>query len=142
MAITALVFESPKRFWTRFRSGVVGVVSTLVDLLALWALVEGFGVDPVHANVPALAAGLAVQFFGNKYFAFRDHSRAFVRQGSLFALVEVGALALNALAFHLLVTLTPLPWTASRLVGSGVVYFAYSFPLWSRIFADRSKSSC
>jgi len=52
----------------------------------------------------------------------------------LFAAIEAGALLLNALLFHALVTLTPAPYWAARLVGSAVVYLAYSYPLWGLIF--------
>jgi putative flippase GtrA len=116
------------------KSAVVGGVATLADLLALVVLVQVAGLPATVANVPALIAGLLVQFFGNKLFAFEDRSRDYARQGALFAAVEVGALLLNALAFHLLVTVTPLPYPAARAVGSALVYFVYSYPLWGRIF--------
>lgn len=128
------VDSPPARGWVLAKSGLVGVLATAVDLLCLALLVEGLGVAPTVANVPALLAGLAVQFFGNKHFAFGDRSRALLRQGASFAVVEAGALALNALSFHALVTLTPLSWPLARAVGSAAVYFGYSFPLWGRIF--------
>jgi len=128
--------ESPKPSsrWTLVRSAAVGIVATLVDLGALWALVHGAGLHPALANVPALALGLAVQFTGNKLYAFRDRSRDLARQGARFAAVEAGAFALNALAYHLLVMFTPVPYPLARLFGSSLVYFGFSFPLWGRIF--------
>ncbi len=123
------------------RSAGVGVVASVVDLLALVVLVELIGATPVYANIPALACGLAIQFFGNKYFAFRDKSRAFLRQGLQFALIELGALALNGLAFHILASHTLLPYVLLRLLCSAGVYAAYSFPLWGLIFRARPSSS-
>lgn len=116
-----------------WRSVAVGVVATLADLGALWALIGGLGVSPAVANVPALVLGLLVQFTGNKWFAFQDRSRALVRQGGLFLLVEAGAFALNAGAFHLL-TGAGVPWLPARALGASGVYLGFSLPLWGRIF--------
>ena len=123
------------RWLTLSRSALVGVGATLVDLGALLVLVEGLGVEPLVANVPALIAGLLVQFIGNKVYAFQDRSTRYLEQGVRFAAVEAGAFALNALAFHLLLTLTPTPFVAARIIGSAAVYFGFSYPLWTRIFA-------
>lgn len=119
------------------RSLLVGGVATAVDLLALALLVQVAELPPTAANVPALLAGVAVQFAGNKWFAFRDASRDLVRQSAQFALIEVGAVLLNALAFHLLVVATPTPYPVARAVASCAVYLGYSYPLWGRIFGDR-----
>ena len=88
----------------------------------------------MQANLPALLVGLAVQYLGNKHFAFRDRSREHLRQISCFAGVEAGAFALNALGFHLLVTLTAIPYGAARALVTLAVYVAFSFPLWRRVF--------
>ena len=117
------------------RSVLIGVLSTGIDLLAL-SLLIGAGLSPRVANVPALLAGLAMQFVGNKWFAFRDRSRRLVRQGAAFALVETVALTGNAAAFDLLVTQTPLSPLVARLIGSAVVYLAISYPMWRLIFRN------
>ena len=85
---------------TLTRSLLVGGAATAFDLLALLLLVRVLGWAPVAANLPALLLGLTLQFVGNKLWVFRDRSRALVRQGSLFALVEAGTLVLNAALFH------------------------------------------
>lgn len=123
-----------KKLGELLRSAAVGGLATVVDLVLLVLLVEWVGLQPIQANLPALAAGLAVQFFGNKYFAFGDRSRALLRQGSLFILVEAGALLLNAASFHLVMSVTESPYTLARVACSSAVYMAYSFPLWGRIF--------
>ena len=129
------IWRQLTRFATLLRSGAVGIVATLVDLATLWLLVEIVGLAPAWANVPGLAAGVAVQFFGNKLFAFRDRSPDYLRQGSLFLLVEVGSFALNALAFHCLTIFTPVPYLLARLMATAAVYFGFSYPLWRRIFS-------
>lgn len=122
---------------TLLRSVLVGGLATAVDLLALVLLVQAVGLPPAAANVPALLAGVAVQFVGNKWFAFRDPSRRLARQTAQFAVVELGALALNALGFHLLVVATPTPYPVARALASAAVYLGYSYPLWGRIFGER-----
>ena len=120
-----------------WRSVVVGGAATLVDLALLWLGVSSLGVSPAAANVPALLGGVLVQFFGNKYFIFAEHSADYVRQGLLFSAVEIVALALNALLFHVLVASTSIPYPLARLLGSAAVYFCFSFPLWRLIFRPR-----
>jgi putative flippase GtrA len=119
---------------TLARSALVGIVATGADVVTLLVLVGLVGFAPVQANVPALLLGVAVQYAGNKYFAFEDHSRDHLRQGALFALVEIGTLALNAAGFHLLVTMTPMPYPLVRVVVTLTVYLGFSFPLWRRVF--------
>lgn len=119
---------------TFIRSVLVGLVATAVDVGMLLALVAGCGLLPVAANVPALLVGALLQYLGNKYLAFRDRSRDHLRQGGLFALVEGGALLLNAAGFHWLVTASPVPYALARPVVTLAVYCAFSYPLWARIF--------
>lgn len=117
------------------RSAGVGSVATLVDLVVLCALVSGLGVPARFASVPALALGVLVQFAGNKLFAFRDRSRAWLRQGAQFLAVESLGFVLNLSLFDALVTRTQLPYLCARVVTTLVVYYAVCLPLWSRIFA-------
>src|SRR5262249_37303510 len=121
------------------RSCVVGAGATLADLGALWVMVHGLDFLPTVANVPALLIGVLAQFLGCKLWAFEDRSPAIARQGGQFALVEAGAPVLNALVFHFLVTLTQVTYPIARLVGSSLVYVAYSYPLWRRIFQGAPK---
>lgn len=116
------------------RSAGVGAVATAVDLGALALLVSVIGLSPRAASVPALSLGIAVQFFGNKLFAFADGSPHWLRQGAQFLAVEALGFTLNLLLFDLAVAHTPLPYLAARVLSTSVVYFAVCLPLWSRIF--------
>jgi putative flippase GtrA len=122
------------RVRTLLRSWFVGGLATIPHLLSLWLLVDFFGVDKQLANPPALIIGLTIQFFGNKYFAFEDHSPRLLHQGSLFVLVEIGAFVLNLATFALLVALFDMHWLPAMLIGTAVVYQGFSFPLWGYIF--------
>jgi putative flippase GtrA len=75
------------------RSALIGAIVVALDVWLLGALVEGGGLSQAVANIPALGTGLLVAFFGNKYFAFRDHSRRLGRQGAAFLLVAAAAIA-------------------------------------------------
>jgi len=123
------------------RSAGVGILATVVDLAALAILVSGFGVSPHVASMPALALGIAIQFVGNKLFAFADPSRAWVKQGAQFLGVEALGFVANIVLFDLALRLTHLPYLPLRLVTTNLVYFAICLPLWSRIFRVRMEVS-
>jgi putative flippase GtrA len=119
------------RVWVLFRSSLVGLVATASDIGSLMLLIHVVGLSDQAANVPSLLPGLVIQFIGNKIFAFDDRTRAIVKQGSLFLMVEMIAFGLNVLLFHLLITWTPIHVILARLLGTNVVYLGFSFPLWS-----------
>lgn len=120
------------------RSAIVGIAATLADLAMLALLVNGIGLSPAVANIPALTLGLVVQFLGNKLWAFEDRTTdraALARQGSAFLAVEVVAFALNAGLFHVLAVMVGVPALVARVVASALVYFGFSYRLWRVIFA-------
>lgn len=126
---------------TLIRSLLVGVAATVVDVAALFLLVRVLGLHPTAANVPALLLGVTLQFLGNKLWAFQDRSRAYVRQGSLFALVEAGTFVLNALAYHVFVAWMGIDYLLARPLGTFLVYAGFSYPLWARIFRAPERAA-
>ncbi|MBI4822262.1 MAG: GtrA family protein [Deltaproteobacteria bacterium] len=112
----------------------MGALATLFDLGILTLAISGLGWSARIANVPALLVGGAIQLVGNKLFAFRDRSPRWVEQGIGFVAVELVALALNGLTFHVLSGLVP--FVVARLIATFGVYVAFSFPLWARIFSS------
>jgi putative flippase GtrA len=122
------------RLRTLGRSWIVGGLATVPHLLGLIILVELFGVEKRLANPPALIIGLTIQFFGNKYFAFEDHSPRLLHQGSWFLLVEIGAFLLNMGIYDWLVATWSVNFIVAMLVGTFVVYQGFSYPLWGYIF--------
>ena len=123
------------------RSAAIGALPTLTDLVALTVLVSGFGLSPRLASVPALVIGIALQFVGNKWFAFGDRSRDWFRQGTQFLGVEALGFTANLLLFDLAIRFTALPYLPLRLLTTSIVYFAICLPLWSLIFRNRSQES-
>ena len=116
------------------RSAAVGLLATATDLIALAVLVDGVGLSPRLANLPALAIGIGVLFAGNKWFAFADRSPDWAREGAQFLAVEALGITANLVLFDLAVTRTPLPYLAARIATTSIVYFGICLPLWSRIF--------
>jgi exoribonuclease II len=116
---------------------MVGAAATGLDLLVVALLVEGLHLPPASANVPALLVGAIVQFFGCR-LVFGATGGSFLRQLSAFVVAELGTLALNAAVFHVLVSATPVPYAAARLVGQAAVYLGFSYPAWKRVFAATS----
>jgi putative flippase GtrA len=122
---------------TLLRSTLAGGAATLTDLAVLFVAVTVIGLSPRLASLPALLAGGVVNFFGNRHFAFRATSGSLKRQAALYTITEAIALALNGVLFDLAVRLVH-PTTAGtmllRLVTTNVVFLAFSYPVWRRVF--------
>jgi putative flippase GtrA len=140
-------FLSFARFARFARSALAGGAATLVDLGVL-----GFAVGVLHAtaaaaNLPAALAGAVVQFIGNRRFAFRSKG-PLGREAALFAATEAVTLALNVGLFHLVATLLASRGGVGALGAAGavvaralttnLVFVAWSYPAWKRVFAPPS----
>lgn len=124
---------------TLSRSAVIGLLATTLDFATLIVLVSGFGLTPRSASLPALSLGIAAQFVGNKWLAFRDPSRAWARQAAWFLGIEALGFVCNAFCFDRLLALTPLPYVVCRVLSTSLVYFAVCLPLWSRLFSNADR---
>jgi putative flippase GtrA len=131
---------SPKplaRLATFLRSALAGGAATLVDLAVIAFAVGVLHAPAAAANVPALAAGAAVQFLGNRHFAFRAEGGDVRRQLLFFALAEAVTLLLNGALYHLVATrfaLGPMGAVIARAITTNLVFLCWSYPVWSRIF--------
>jgi putative flippase GtrA len=125
-----------ERFAVMIRSALAGGAATLADLVTLAVLIA-CGVPARVASVPALLVGGAVNFQGNRHFAFRAASGSLRRQLALYVLTEALALALNGALYDLALRALH-PGTAGvlaiRLVTQNLVFIAFSYPLWRRVF--------
>lgn len=127
------------RLWRFAKSLLVGGVATLADFVALTALIELAHVRETVANVPALFVGALVQFIGCRHLVFQAARGHLGKQLLGFALVEVATLALNGVAFHLLVTLADAPYWLARPIGTFSVFVGFSYPLWKWVFRSSLK---
>jgi putative flippase GtrA len=129
--------RSVQRLTQLLRGAGIGVLATIVDLAVLLLLVEGAGISPLVANIPALLVGAAVQFVGCRHVVFRSREAKLGQQIVGFAVTEAATLALNGLAFHVLLTLTPVPYPFARPIGTFLVFVLFSFPMWRLVFRQR-----
>ena len=124
------------------RAGGVGAAATVVDVVVLAALVEVWGLAPAVAGVPSLLAGGLVQFIGSRRVVFPGAERGRVgAQMASFAVVEAGTLLLNAGFYALLEGHLGVPYGIARLVGTALVYFGFSYPLWHLVFRGRERGA-
>ncbi len=117
------------------RSVLIGLLATIVDLGILTFSVEALALMPTVANVPALILGASVQFIGCRLFVFRSRGRL-QPQIAGFIAAEAGTLTLNAILFHFVITLTPVPYAVARSLSSFLVFALFSFPAWKHVFRD------
>jgi putative flippase GtrA len=119
------------------RAGVAGLAATGSDVATLAILVSVLHVDARVANVPALVVGGIVNFVGNRHFAFRAQDGDVGKQAAGYTAVELVALALNGLLYDAVLRCVPgaghFYW-AVRLVTSHLVFLAWSYPLWRKVF--------
>jgi putative flippase GtrA len=125
-----------KRLVVLAKSMLAGGAATVVDLGALAFMVSLLAIAPRVASIPALALAGTVSFLGNRHFAFRAASGDPARQAKLFVLVHLATLAFNAILFDLAIRGVGdrLPYWVVRMVVSNVVYLAWSFPMFRRVF--------
>jgi putative flippase GtrA len=120
------------------RAGAAGIVATAIDIGTLALLVSELHWDARAANLPALLAGGVANFIGNRHFAFRAGAGNIAKQAVGYTVVEVVALLLSGALYDLVLRSVPVMahvYWAVRLVTSHVVFLAWSFPLWRRVFA-------
>ena len=122
------------------RSALVGVAATLADLGALFVMVTLLGISPRVASIPALLFGAAVQFVGQRSFAFRATGGNAVGQAIRFAGVHAVTLLLSALLYDVAVRVAGahVPYWVLRLLVGNAVYLAWSYPMFKRVFASAS----
>lgn len=119
------------------RSAATGGLATAADLAVIALAVGVLGAPARAANLPALFVGAAVQFLGNRYFAFRAAAGSVRRQVALFAATEAVALGLNALLYDLVARSFALGTggaVIARAITSNLVFVAWSYPVWRRVF--------
>jgi len=138
--------KEPKleRLKTMLRSGVAGAAATGADLATLSLLVGVGHWDPRSASIPALLVGGVVNFVGNRRYAFDAREGSVARQVVGYSAVEGAALALNGVLYDAVLRWVPhaadFYWLV-RIVTTNIVFVAWSYPLWQRVFRVR-RAEC
>jgi putative flippase GtrA len=132
------------RLFELLRAGAAGIAATAADVGVLAVLVSVLNWNARAASLPALVAGGVVNFLGNRHFAFRAGRGSLGRQAIGYTAVELVALALNGVLYDAVLRTAPVAshaYWAVRLVTSHVVFLAWSYPLWRRVFSVPRESA-
>lgn len=95
---------------------VTGAVAALVHLLVALALVAGWGLAPLRANLAGFALAFLCSYAGHRRLAFRDHAPGHARALPRFLLVALAGLLLNQSLFAILLTHALLPWPLAMVL--------------------------
>jgi putative flippase GtrA len=109
---------------------MVGLLASAGSLGVLTVLIKVCNLSPVQANIPSLATGTAIQFLGNRYFAFRSTQNSAVFQLLGFLVSEAIAFGMNVYLFNYLVEGLGAHFLVARLLGTFLVFILFSFPTW------------
>ncbi|WP_454917582.1 GtrA family protein [Xanthobacter sediminis] len=115
----------------------VGLVATGAHFATLALAVERGLAGPVVASVTGSVVGAVVSYTLNRLFTF-DSTRSHAGAVPRFAVVALGAFALNALIMEVLVHLAGVYYLAAQVAATGItlVWTFTGYRVWA--FADRS----
>lgn len=116
-----------------FKGGVSGIAATCVDLTALVALVEIFGVHVTFAAFFGAAAGAVVNFVINKFWTFRCTRPIDYKQVSVFALVALGTCLFVAGAVHVLAVWMGIPYVLAKGVAAVMAFLLWTYPAQAKL---------
>jgi putative flippase GtrA len=120
------------------RNTLTSVFTTALDFGALTGLVELFGVNYVVATFVGTVIGATSNFLINRAWSFAATSHAPIHHQALRMLpVQVGSSGLQTLGVWLFTRFAGLPYMASKLVVSVLVYLGWNYPL-NRYFVFRA----
>lgn len=120
------------------RNTLTSVFTTALDFGTLTGLVELFGVDYVVATFVGTVIGATSNFFINRVWSFEAAHHAPMHHQALRMLpVQVGSSALQTVGVWLFTRFAGLPYFASKLVVSVLVYLGWNYPL-NRYFVFRA----
>ena len=125
---------------TRFlRSSAVGLAATAADFAVLEVGVRLMHFDAPKVKIVSTLVGIAVQFIGNRTFAFHASEGKLSRQIALFCVVETGTLTLNWLLFRFFTHSLHWPLELTNVIVTCAVYIGFSYPAWRIVFRVRKE---
>lgn len=116
--------KAKREFLVFFKYGVVGVSGTIIDVAALWLLVEFV---PFFENRILLAASLSFvlavvnNFWWNKHWTFQDRSKNYRKQFIKFLIIALIGLLLTNISMYLFVEVLLIWYIFAKLMTSAVV---------------------
>ncbi len=114
------------------KTGLSGIAATMIDFVALIALVELASVSIVVAALVAAGVGAVVGFVITKQWAFKDRGPTDTRQITAYTVVAVGNAFLVAVVLKLLVALSGVFYPIAKVLASVVAFALWSYPAQAR----------
>ncbi len=111
------------------RSALTSLLTTALDLGTLTGLVEILGVDYVLATWIGTVVGSLSNFAINRLWAFDVRDRPGKGQFARFLLVQAGSSLLHTLGVWSFTRFLGLPYQASKIVISVLVYLVWNYPM-------------
>ena len=102
--------------------GVVALIPTVVDFSLMYFLTEFAGLYYMLSLVIAFVIALVVSYFAQKRFTFRNGSQKYVPQFSVFCLISLVGLVVNAGIVFGTVECLGLWYMFGKVVATGVSY--------------------
>lgn len=135
-------FLRGEAFGELVRYGVIGVLTTLVNLFVYWLCMLPFGNAPgnwaiTFAQVVAWAASVAFAFVANRRFVFRSQSGAVLGELASFTLARLLSLAFDIVFVLALVNLARMNDMTAKVISNVLVIVINYFvsKLW--VFRDK-----
>jgi putative flippase GtrA len=111
------------------RSALTSLFTTALDFGTLTGLVELLGVDYVLATWIGTVVGSLSNFTINRIWAFDARDRPQAGQFARFLLVQAGASILHTLGVWGFTRFLGMPYQASKIVISVLVYLGWNYPM-------------
>jgi putative flippase GtrA len=111
------------------KNTITSVFTTALDFGTLTGLVELCHVDYVIATLVGTIVGATSNFFINRHWSFAATHGAVHHQALRMLPVQAGSSGLQTLGVWLFTRFAGLPYFASKLVVSALVYLGWNYPM-------------
>ncbi len=102
---------------------VVGVFGAIIDIVALWFLVEICQIYYLTSATISFILAVINNYFLNKYWTFKDESKRHFAQFANFFLISVIGLFINLVIIYLLVEKLAIYYLISKFIAIIIVTF-------------------
>ena len=123
------------------KTGLSGIVATVVDVIAMILLVELGDVPVGFAAFLAASTGAIVNFTVSKFWAFRDTSPVDGRQVATFAMVALVTSAFVAVSVHVLAAMIGIQYLVAKAIAAVLVFVCWSYPAQARLVFPLAPST-
>jgi putative flippase GtrA len=114
------------------RTGISGVIATVIDVTTLIFLVEVVRVPVALAAFLGAASGAGANYVVSKYWAFKETAPVNVKQLLTFGIVALCTACFMAAAMQVFAVGMGLPYLAAKGIAAALVFVLWSYPAQAR----------